>query len=195
MQLEVPGLAGTYTSSADRKLEEGQKVGYSLTFTSLFFLLCECVNSDLFIFVQQNLRQLRLDLQRLGTDLQSGERACCRNTGGEKLRQALTAADETLAKQVQVHLKFTPKVSSLMVNKAINHCLFCFGSYVFLNANVILKALFPSPFSTNNFGAQPALKIKSSYLTVNTSRYLQMHVPASLVSLPPSPSLALFNPH
>lgn len=28
MQLEVPGLAGTYTSSADRKLEEGQKVGY-----------------------------------------------------------------------------------------------------------------------------------------------------------------------
>lgn len=109
MQLEVPGLAGTYTSSADRKLEEGQKVSYSSALTS-FFLLCECVNSDLFIFVQQNLRQLRLDLQRLGTDLQSGERACCRNTGGEKLRQALTAADETLAKQVQVHLKFTPKV-------------------------------------------------------------------------------------
>lgn len=141
MQLEVPGLAGTYTSSADRKLEEGQKVSYRSAFTSLFLLLCECVNRDLF-FVQQNLRQLRLDLQRLGTDLQSGERACCRNTGGEKLRQALTAADETLAKQVQVHLKFTLNVSSLMVNKAIvNHCLSCFKSYVFLNANVILKAL------------------------------------------------------
>ncbi|XP_044226576.1 kinesin-like protein KIF20A isoform X2 [Thunnus albacares] len=72
MQLEVPGSTGTLTSSADRKLEEGQR----------------------------NLRQLRLDLQRLGTDLQSGERACCRNTGGERLRQALTAADETLVKQL-----------------------------------------------------------------------------------------------
>ncbi|XP_059208259.1 kinesin-like protein KIF20A isoform X2 [Centropristis striata] len=71
MQLEVPGSTGTLTSAADRKLEDGQR----------------------------NLRQLRLDLQRLGSDLQSGERACCRNTGGEKLRQALTAADETLAKQ------------------------------------------------------------------------------------------------
>lgn len=121
MQLEVPGLAGTYTSCADRKLEEGQKVSYRSAFASLFFLLRECVSSDLFC-VQQNLRQLRLDLQRLGTDLQSGERACCRNTGGEKLRHALTAADETLAKQV--HSKFTPKVSSLMVNKAIvNNCL------------------------------------------------------------------------
>lgn len=48
MQLEVPGLAGTYTSSTDRKLEEGQKVGSRPAFTSLFFLLCECVNSDLF---------------------------------------------------------------------------------------------------------------------------------------------------
>ncbi|XP_067464076.1 kinesin-like protein KIF20A isoform X1 [Thunnus thynnus] len=74
MQLEVPGSTGTLTSSADRKLEEGQR----------------------------NLRQLRLDLQRLGTDLQSGERACCRNTGGERLRQALTAADETLVKQDQI---------------------------------------------------------------------------------------------
>lgn len=52
-------------------------------------------------FLQQNLRQLRLNLQRLGVDLQSGERACCRNTGGERLRHALTAADETLAKQVE----------------------------------------------------------------------------------------------
>lgn len=49
---------------------------------------------------QQNLRQLRLDLQKLGSDLQSGERACCRNTGGERLRQAITSADEMLAKQV-----------------------------------------------------------------------------------------------
>ncbi|XP_008274463.1 kinesin-like protein KIF20A isoform X2 [Stegastes partitus] len=71
MQLEVPGSAGALTSAADRKLEEGQR----------------------------NLRQLRMDLQRLGADLQSGERACCRNTGGEKLRHALTAADETLARQ------------------------------------------------------------------------------------------------
>lgn len=54
-----------------------------------------------FDFSQQNLRQLRLDLQKLGAGLQSGERACCRNTGGERLRQALTAADEMLAKQVR----------------------------------------------------------------------------------------------
>ncbi|XP_054481919.1 kinesin-like protein KIF20A isoform X2 [Anoplopoma fimbria] len=71
VQLEVPGSTGTLTTAADRKLEDGQR----------------------------NLRQLRLDLQRLGADLQSGERACCRNTGGERLRQALAAADETLAKQ------------------------------------------------------------------------------------------------
>ncbi|XP_030010929.1 kinesin-like protein KIF20A isoform X1 [Sphaeramia orbicularis] len=74
MQLEIPGPTGALTGAADRKLQEGQR----------------------------NLRQLRLDLQRLGVDLQSGERACCRNTGGERLRQALTAADETLAKQDQV---------------------------------------------------------------------------------------------
>ncbi|XP_034539102.1 kinesin-like protein KIF20A isoform X2 [Notolabrus celidotus] len=74
MQLEVPGSAGNLTSAADRKLEDGQR----------------------------NLRQLRQDLQRLGLDLQSGERACCRNTGGEKLRQGLTAADETLAKQLAI---------------------------------------------------------------------------------------------
>uniref|UniRef100_A0AAQ6ABU2 Kinesin-like protein n=1 Tax=Amphiprion ocellaris TaxID=80972 RepID=A0AAQ6ABU2_AMPOC len=74
MQLEVPGSTGALTAAADRKLEEGQR----------------------------NLRQLRLDLQRLGTDLQSGERACCRNTGGERLRHALAAADETLVKQDQI---------------------------------------------------------------------------------------------
>ncbi|CAN9501431.1 unnamed protein product [Ophioblennius macclurei] len=76
-QLEVPGSAGTIAGAADRKLEEGQR----------------------------NLRQLRQDLQRLGLDLQSGERACCRNTGAEKLRQALLAADETLAKQDQILLE------------------------------------------------------------------------------------------
>ena len=48
----------------------------------------------------QNLRQLRMDLQRLVGDLQSGERACCRNTSGERLRQALSRADERLVKQV-----------------------------------------------------------------------------------------------
>lgn len=74
MQLEVSGSAGTLTSAVDRKLEDGQR----------------------------NLRQLRLDLQKLGVDLQSGERACCRNTGGERLRQALATADETLAKQDQI---------------------------------------------------------------------------------------------
>ncbi|XP_056295737.1 kinesin-like protein KIF20A [Pseudoliparis swirei] len=64
------------TNATDRKLEEGQR----------------------------NLRQLRRDLQRLGADLKSGERACCRNTGGERLRQVLVAADETLAKQDQILL-------------------------------------------------------------------------------------------
>ncbi|XP_077596546.1 kinesin-like protein KIF20A isoform X2 [Stigmatopora nigra] len=72
IQLEAAGSAGTY--AANRKLEEGQR----------------------------NLRQLRLDLQKLGSELQSGERACCRNTGGERLRQALAAADETLIKQDQI---------------------------------------------------------------------------------------------
>lgn len=73
LQLVLPGPTGTLTSAADRKLEEGQR----------------------------NVRQLRLDLQKLGLDLQSGERACCRNTSGEKLRQALANADDTLAKQNQ----------------------------------------------------------------------------------------------
>lgn len=50
---------------------------------------------------QQTLRQLRVGLQKLGAELQSGERACCRNTGGERLRQAITSADEMLAKQVR----------------------------------------------------------------------------------------------
>uniref|UniRef100_A0A8C7WIV7 Kinesin-like protein n=1 Tax=Oncorhynchus mykiss TaxID=8022 RepID=A0A8C7WIV7_ONCMY len=61
------------TNTANRKLVEGQK----------------------------NLRRLRLDLQKLGLNLQSGERACCRNTDGERLRHALAAADGTLAKQDQ----------------------------------------------------------------------------------------------
>lgn len=50
--------------------------------------------------VPQSLRQLRVDLQRLGLDLQSAERACCRHTSAERLRHALAAADDTLAKQV-----------------------------------------------------------------------------------------------
>ncbi|XP_041808496.1 kinesin-like protein KIF20A [Chelmon rostratus] len=87
VQLEVPGSTGTLTSAADRKLEEGQR----------------------------NLRQLRLDLQRLGANLQSGERACCRNTGGERLRQALAAADETLAKQDQTLVELQ---NGLMLVKA-----------------------------------------------------------------------------
>lgn len=69
----------------------------------LFFLMQAGLrSSDDSVLSQQNLRQLRLDLQKLGTDLQSGERACCRNTGGERLRQALTAADATILKQVHV---------------------------------------------------------------------------------------------
>uniref|UniRef100_A0A3P8RN99 Kinesin-like protein n=1 Tax=Amphiprion percula TaxID=161767 RepID=A0A3P8RN99_AMPPE len=87
MQLEVPGSTGALTAAADRKLEEGQR----------------------------NLRQLRLDLQRLGTDLQSGERACCRNTGGERLRHALAAADETLVKQDQILMELQ---NGLMLVKA-----------------------------------------------------------------------------
>ncbi|XP_036381534.1 kinesin-like protein KIF20A [Megalops cyprinoides] len=71
--LALPAPTGTLTASVDRKLEEGQR----------------------------NLRQLRADLQRLGVDLQAAERACCRNTGGERLRHALTAADDMLAKQDQ----------------------------------------------------------------------------------------------
>ncbi|KAM4726963.1 kinesin-like protein KIF20A [Anableps anableps] len=74
MKLDVPGSAGALTTAADRKLQEGQR----------------------------NLRQLQQDLQKLGVDLQSGERACCRNTGGERLRHTLAAADETLAKQNQI---------------------------------------------------------------------------------------------
>lgn len=87
MQQEVPGSTGTLTNAVERKLEEGQR----------------------------NLRQLRLDIQRLGENLQSGERACCRNTGAERLRHALTAADETLSKQDQILLELQ---NSLMLIKA-----------------------------------------------------------------------------
>ncbi|XP_058482614.1 kinesin-like protein KIF20A isoform X2 [Solea solea] len=87
MQLEVPGATGSMPGAADRKLEEGQR----------------------------NLRQLRVDLQRLGEDLQSGERACCRNTGGERLRQALNTADETLAKHDQILMELQ---NGLMLVKA-----------------------------------------------------------------------------
>uniref|UniRef100_A0A3P8WYB4 Kinesin-like protein n=1 Tax=Cynoglossus semilaevis TaxID=244447 RepID=A0A3P8WYB4_CYNSE len=62
----------------------------------------EQCQAELFNKTQGNLRQLRENLQKLGVDLQSGERACCRNTGGERLRQTLNTADETLVKQDQV---------------------------------------------------------------------------------------------
>ncbi|KAG9335506.1 hypothetical protein JZ751_004530, partial [Albula glossodonta] len=71
--VSLPAPSGMLTASVDRKLEEGQR----------------------------SLRQLRTDLQRLGADLQSAERACCRNTSGERLRQALSSADDMLAKQDQ----------------------------------------------------------------------------------------------
>ncbi|XP_024121813.1 kinesin-like protein KIF20A [Oryzias melastigma] len=87
VKFEVPGGAGAVTGAADRKLQGCQK----------------------------NLRQLRLDLQRLGEELQSGERACCRNTGGERLRHTLMAADDTLVKQNQI---LTELQNSLMLVKA-----------------------------------------------------------------------------
>lgn len=62
-----------------------------------------CVHISVFyihIVCVQNLKQLRMELQMLGIKLQSGERACCRNTDGEKLRHALSSADSKLAKQV-----------------------------------------------------------------------------------------------
>ncbi|XP_056587893.1 kinesin-like protein KIF20A isoform X2 [Triplophysa dalaica] len=72
------GTTNTVTITAERKLEEGQR----------------------------NLKQLRMELQMLGVKLQSGERACCRNTDGEKLRHALASADSKLAKQiVEIHTK------------------------------------------------------------------------------------------
>ncbi|KAI1898487.1 hypothetical protein AGOR_G00072850 [Albula goreensis] len=71
--LTLPAPSGTLTTAVQRKLEEGQK----------------------------SLRQLRLDLQRLGRDLQSAERACCHSTNGERLRLALANADSTLTKQNQ----------------------------------------------------------------------------------------------
>lgn len=72
--LPVTSTTGTLTSTAERKLQEGQR----------------------------NLKQLRMELQMLGVKLQSGERACCRNTDGEKLRHALSSADGKLAKQDQM---------------------------------------------------------------------------------------------
>lgn len=71
-QLSLPSCS--LTNAAERKLEEGQR----------------------------NVRQLRADLQNLGVVLQAGERACCSNTGGERLRRALGAAHDTLARQDQM---------------------------------------------------------------------------------------------
>ncbi|TRY59378.1 hypothetical protein DNTS_004288 [Danionella cerebrum] len=72
--LPLTCVSSSLTTTAERKLEEGQK----------------------------NLKQLRSELQMLGVKLQSGERACCRNTDGEKLRLALSSADGKLAKQDQM---------------------------------------------------------------------------------------------
>ncbi|XP_051956065.1 kinesin-like protein KIF20A isoform X2 [Xyrauchen texanus] len=69
--MPLRGATGTLTTTTERKLEEGQR----------------------------NLKQLRMELQMLGMKLQSGERACCRNTDKEKLRHALSLADSKLAKQ------------------------------------------------------------------------------------------------
>ncbi|KAI5622519.1 kinesin-like protein KIF20A, partial [Silurus asotus] len=68
-----PG-ASSLTATAERKLIDGQKT----------------------------LRQLRADLRALVLKLQSGERACCHYTDGEKLRTALNTADSTLLKQDQM---------------------------------------------------------------------------------------------
>ncbi|XP_066502774.1 kinesin-like protein KIF20A [Hoplias malabaricus] len=91
-QDQVPFTNGsTLTNTAERKLLEGQK----------------------------NLRQLRSDLHVLGAKLQSGERACCRNTDGEKLRTALSAADFTLGKQVQMLVEL--QTSLQLVKAELRH--------------------------------------------------------------------------
>ncbi|KAJ8337523.1 hypothetical protein SKAU_G00364890 [Synaphobranchus kaupii] len=71
--LSLPAPSSPLTSAVDRKLEEGQRC----------------------------LRQLRMDLQGMGRDLQYAERACCHNTSGERLRLLLANTDSTLAKQDQ----------------------------------------------------------------------------------------------
>ena len=55
----------------------------------------------LLLLLFQNIRLLRTELQKLGESLQSAERACCHSTGAGKLRQALTACDDILIKQVR----------------------------------------------------------------------------------------------
>uniref|UniRef100_H3BCP2 Kinesin-like protein n=1 Tax=Latimeria chalumnae TaxID=7897 RepID=H3BCP2_LATCH len=71
--MEPPPSAKSVTLNVDRKLEEGQK----------------------------SIRVLRLELKKLGESLQSAERACCRRTSAEKLRQTLNTCDEILTKQNQ----------------------------------------------------------------------------------------------
>ncbi|XP_076836361.1 kinesin-like protein KIF20A [Brachyhypopomus gauderio] len=90
-QKPVSTTTGTLNAVVDRKLMEGQK----------------------------NLRQLRADLHTLGLKLQSGERACCRNTDGEKLRIALSSADHTLAKQDQMLMEL--HTSLQMVKAELRH--------------------------------------------------------------------------
>lgn len=74
-------------------------------------------------------------------DLQSGERACCRNTGGERLRQALTAADETLSKQVQ------PQICSKILRFLCNlyYLSFSYSSLIkpfFFFGDCFIKSIF-----------------------------------------------------
>ncbi|XP_017349064.1 kinesin-like protein KIF20A [Ictalurus punctatus] len=84
-----PG-ASSLTGTAERKLLDGQKT----------------------------LRQLRADLHTLVLKLQSGERACCHFTDGEKLRTALNTADSTLIKQDQMLMELH---STLQLLKAQLH--------------------------------------------------------------------------
>ncbi|NWX83703.1 KI20A protein, partial [Nothoprocta ornata] len=71
--VEPPPSARPITMDVDKKLEEGQK----------------------------NVRLLRSELQKLGESLQSAERACCHSTSAGKLREALSACDDILARQDQ----------------------------------------------------------------------------------------------
>ncbi|XP_062867128.1 kinesin-like protein KIF20A [Trichomycterus rosablanca] len=64
---------------------------------------------------QKTLRQLRANLQTVVVKLQSGERACCHYTDGEKLRSALNIADTTLLKQDQMLMELH---STLQLMKA-----------------------------------------------------------------------------
>ncbi|XP_066573208.1 kinesin-like protein KIF20A [Amia ocellicauda] len=73
MLARPPPTEGTLITGAERKLEEGQK----------------------------SLRLLRDELSGLRAGLQAAGRACCRNTGGERLRGTLGTCHNILTKQEQ----------------------------------------------------------------------------------------------